>query len=88
MLFPTVQFALFFLAVLLVAWSLCRLNGVHKLFLLGASYLFYGFWDWGYVPLLAGISLVSGIAAGVATRPRPTEEVLADVELPAPRATS
>jgi rhamnopyranosyl-N-acetylglucosaminyl-diphospho-decaprenol beta-1,3/1,4-galactofuranosyltransferase len=33
-------------------------------------------------------SLVSGIAAGVATRPRPTEEVLADVELPAPRATS
>src|SRR5580698_1116422 len=63
MLFPTVQFALFFLAVLLVAWSLCRLNGVHKLFLLGASYLFYGFWDWGYVPLLAGISLVSGIAA-------------------------
>lgn len=63
MLFPTVEFALFFLAVLLVAWSLYRLNRVHKLFLLVASYLFYGFWDWSYVPLLAGISLVSGIAA-------------------------
>jgi rhamnopyranosyl-N-acetylglucosaminyl-diphospho-decaprenol beta-1,3/1,4-galactofuranosyltransferase len=32
-------------------------------------------------------SLVRGIAAGVRTRPRPTEEVLADVELPAPRAS-
>jgi rhamnopyranosyl-N-acetylglucosaminyl-diphospho-decaprenol beta-1,3/1,4-galactofuranosyltransferase len=33
-----------------------------------------------------GSSLVSGIAAGVRTRPRPTEEVLADVGLPAPPA--
>jgi rhamnopyranosyl-N-acetylglucosaminyl-diphospho-decaprenol beta-1,3/1,4-galactofuranosyltransferase len=32
-------------------------------------------------------SLVSGIAAGVATRPRPTEEVLADVGLPWPPAS-
>jgi GT2 family glycosyltransferase len=32
-------------------------------------------------------SLVSGIAAGVRTRPRPTEEVLADVGLPAPPAS-
>src|SRR5580698_10379223 len=63
MLFPTVEFALFFLAVLLVAWSLHRLNGAHKLFLLLASYLFYVFWDWSYVPLLFVISLVSGIAA-------------------------
>jgi GT2 family glycosyltransferase len=32
-------------------------------------------------------SLVSGIAAGVRTRPRPTEEVLADVGLPGPPAS-
>jgi rhamnopyranosyl-N-acetylglucosaminyl-diphospho-decaprenol beta-1,3/1,4-galactofuranosyltransferase len=31
--------------------------------------------------------LVKGIAAGVRTQPRPTEEVLADVGLPAPRAS-
>jgi len=33
-------------------------------------------------------ALVRGIAAGVRTRPRPTEEVLADVGLPGPRARS
>jgi len=63
MLFPTVEFALFFLAVLVVAWSLHRFNTAHKLFLLAASYIFYGFWDWSYVPLLFGISLFSGIIA-------------------------
>lgn len=63
MLFPTVEFALFFLAVLLIAWSLHRFNTVHKLFLLAASYIFYGFWDWHYVPLLFLISLFSGIVA-------------------------
>jgi D-alanyl-lipoteichoic acid acyltransferase DltB (MBOAT superfamily) len=63
MLFPTVEFALFFLLVLFVAWSLHRFNTLHKLFLLGASYLFYGFWDWHYVPLLFGISLFSGLIA-------------------------
>jgi D-alanyl-lipoteichoic acid acyltransferase DltB (MBOAT superfamily) len=63
MLFPTVEFALFFLAVLLVAWSLHRWNGAHKWFLLAASYVFYGFWNWSYVPLLFGISLVSGLLA-------------------------
>lgn len=63
MLFPTVEFALFFLAVLIAAWGLYRFNTTHKAFLLLASYVFYGFWDWHYVPLLFGISLVSGIAA-------------------------
>ena len=63
MLFPTVEFAVFFLAVLLMAWSLYRWNEIHKGFLLAASYVFYGFWDWSYVPLLFGISLVSGVAA-------------------------
>ena len=63
MLFPTVEFALFFLAVLLTAWSLHRWNGLHKSFLLAASYVFYGFWNWSYVPLLFGISLTSGLLA-------------------------
>jgi hypothetical protein len=44
MLFPTVEFGLFFASVLLIAWSL------HKLFLLLASYLFYGFWNWPRAP--------------------------------------
>ena len=37
MLFPTVEYALFFLVVLAIAWSLYRFQTVHKLFLLLAS---------------------------------------------------
>src|ERR1035441_1521703 len=63
MLFPTVEFGLFFISVLLIAWSLHRFNGLHKFFLLLASYLFYGFWNWSYVPLLFFISVFSGLIA-------------------------
>jgi alginate O-acetyltransferase complex protein AlgI len=63
MLFPTVEYAIFFLAVLAIAWSLCRFPETHKTFLLLASYVFYGFWNWSYIPLLFGISLFSGSVA-------------------------
>ena len=63
MLFPTVEYALFFLAVLVIAWSLYRFPEAHKGFLLVASYVFYGFWNWTYIPLLFGISLFSGLVA-------------------------
>jgi D-alanyl-lipoteichoic acid acyltransferase DltB (MBOAT superfamily) len=63
MLFPTVEYALFFLAVLCIAWSLYRHPRTHKAFLLVASYVFYGFWNWSYLPLLFGISLFSGLVA-------------------------
>src|ERR1700740_2609793 len=63
MLFPTVEYALFFLAVLAIAWSLYRLPQAHKAFLLLASYAFYGFWNWAYLPLLIGISLFAGVVA-------------------------
>ena len=63
MLFPTVEFALFFLLVLGVAWALVRWPAWHKAFLLVASYVFYGFWNWAYVPLLLGISLFAALIA-------------------------
>ncbi len=63
MLFPTVEYALFFLAVLIVAWSLYRFPETHKAFLLLASYIFYGFWNWTYIPLLFGVSVFSGLVA-------------------------
>jgi alginate O-acetyltransferase complex protein AlgI len=63
MLFPTVEYGLFFLAVLVIAWSLYRLPRAHKTFLLLASYLFYAFWNWAYLPLLIGISLFAALAA-------------------------
>lgn len=63
MLFPTVDFGIFFLIVLIIAWLLSSQLMLHKLFLLIASYVFYGFWDWHYVPLLFGVSIFAGIVA-------------------------
>jgi alginate O-acetyltransferase complex protein AlgI len=68
MLFPTVEYALFFIAVLSIAWSLYRLPGVHKGFLLLASYAFYGFWNWTFLPLLIGISVFTAVAARLIQR--------------------
>jgi D-alanyl-lipoteichoic acid acyltransferase DltB (MBOAT superfamily) len=63
MLFPTVEFALFFIIALAISWELHQSLKWHKGFLLAASYLFYGFWDWRYVPLLFLISLIAGWVA-------------------------
>jgi D-alanyl-lipoteichoic acid acyltransferase DltB (MBOAT superfamily) len=63
MLFPTVEYAVFFLIVLAIAWLLRRCLVAHKIFLLLASYVFYGFWSWRYVPLLFCVSLFSGLIA-------------------------
>jgi alginate O-acetyltransferase complex protein AlgI len=59
MLFPTADYALFFLAAFAVAWALRAHLRAHKLFLLFASYAFYAHWDWRFLPLLIGISLLA-----------------------------
>jgi alginate O-acetyltransferase complex protein AlgI len=59
MLFPTVQFALFFLVVFTVSWLLMRRPVPWKLFMLAASYVFYAGWGWRYAALLAGSTLVN-----------------------------
>ena len=63
MLFPTVEYALFFLIVLACSWALAPRLTAHKLFLLIASYLFYGFWSWQFVPLLIAVSLFAFLIA-------------------------
>jgi alginate O-acetyltransferase complex protein AlgI len=40
-LFPTVQFAIFFTVVLALSWALMPHPGVWKWFIVGASYVFY-----------------------------------------------
>ncbi len=52
MLFPTMIFGIFFLIVFLTAWSLERENARRKFFLVLASWVFYGWWDWRFVGLL------------------------------------
>ncbi len=69
MLFPTVDYGLFFLVVFTGAWALRRFHSAHKLLLLLASYFFYGYWDWRFVPLLAGISFIGWLSAALMPSP-------------------
>jgi len=59
MLFPTLDFAFFFLIVFAVSWELRHRPETRKVFLLGASYFFYGYWDWRFTMLLAASSLIN-----------------------------
>jgi len=62
-LFPTVTFAVFFLIVLPVSWALMRSQPVWRVFILIASYVFYGWWDWRFVFLLAASTVVNHVLA-------------------------
>lgn len=57
MLFPTIQFALFFVVVLTANWLLLPHRRQWKWFMLAASYFFYGAWDWRFVFLIVGSTL-------------------------------
>ena len=59
MLFPTITFAIFFLVVYVLNWLLMPRLRLWKWFIIGASYVFYGWWDWRLVFLLVGATLVN-----------------------------
>ena len=56
LLFPTPEYAAFFVIAFVVAWALASRPVGHKAFLLLASWAFYAWWDWRFVPLLAAVS--------------------------------
>ena len=68
MLFPTVEFAVFFAVVFVVSWLLRPRPTAWKLFSLAASYFFYGWWDWGLLWLLALLTVANQVFAGGAHR--------------------
>jgi D-alanyl-lipoteichoic acid acyltransferase DltB (MBOAT superfamily) len=53
MLFPTIRFALFLAAVLPLSWLLMPNRLRWRVFMVAASWFFYGSWDWRFVGLLA-----------------------------------
>jgi alginate O-acetyltransferase complex protein AlgI len=59
MLFPTLDFLLFFLVVAGAAWLLQDRFEARKLFLVAASYFFYAQWNWRFCFLLFGSSVLS-----------------------------
>lgn len=62
MLFPTATFAFFFFAVFVASWALRERMAWRKLLLLAASYVFYGWWDWRFMALLAGSTAFNYLA--------------------------
>ncbi len=63
MLFPTFTFAVFFLIVMPLSWLTMPKPHRWRLFIIAASYVFYGWWDPRYVFLLAASTLVNQAAA-------------------------
>ena len=63
MLFPTATFAIFFMIVLPVSWALQRHRRAWMGWILLASYVFYGWWDWRFVFLLMASTVVNHVLA-------------------------
>ncbi|MDA0183388.1 MBOAT family protein [Solirubrobacter phytolaccae] len=68
MLFPTVQFALFFPVVLVLSWALMKRQALWKPFIIVASYVFYGYADWRFCVLLGAITVGNQAAAVLIAR--------------------
>jgi alginate O-acetyltransferase complex protein AlgI len=63
MLFPTIDFAIFFAVVFTVSWLLNPYPQPWKLAMIAASYLFYSWWDWRFVFLLGAVTVVAHVGA-------------------------
>ena len=73
MIFPTLNFLLFYMVVWPAAWALVLAgrHSLHKLAIIAASYFFYAFWSWKLMFLLLASVLLNwgtgrliGLAAG------------------------
>ena len=59
MLFPTIDFGLFFALSLALVWSLNSQNNLKKVVLLGLSLAFYASWNWRFLLLLLASGVIS-----------------------------
>lgn len=60
MVFNSLPFSIFFLVFFLLYWTLFQRNlKAQNLLLLAGSYFFYAWWDWRFLALLAGASLLN-----------------------------
>lgn len=68
MLFPTVTFAVFFVGVFVAFWLTRDGTAAWKWVLLAAGWVFYAWWDWRFVFLLAGSITLNHLLATAITR--------------------
>jgi D-alanyl-lipoteichoic acid acyltransferase DltB (MBOAT superfamily) len=71
--FPTIDFAIFFGIVFVLNWLLAPFPRRWKLFIIIASYVFYGWWDWRFVLLLMA-STVATTLGGIFVHRAATEK--------------
>ena len=64
MLFNSIEFAIFLPIVFILYWAFKKNVKTQNLFLLAASYFFYGWWDWRYLSLVLFCS-ITNYAAGL-----------------------
>jgi alginate O-acetyltransferase complex protein AlgI len=78
-LFPTVQFAIFFCVVLTASWALMPHPRAWKPFVLTASYVFYAAANWRFCALLAALTVANQVAARLIARAdeRRSKQILA-----------
>ena len=62
MLFNSIEFAIFLPIVFLLYWAFKKNVKTQNLFLLAASYFFYGWWDWRYLSLILFCSITNYVA--------------------------
>jgi alginate O-acetyltransferase complex protein AlgI len=67
MLFGSIQFLLFFIAVMAITWRSAN-NTLRKVILLVASYGFYAYWDWRFLSLVAFVTLCAWLSSVVMPR--------------------
>ena len=65
MLFPTIDFAIFFAVAFTANWLLNPYPRAWKLAMIAASYVFYSWWDWRFVFLLAAVTVTAHLGATV-----------------------
>lgn len=68
MLFPTIDFAIFFAVAFTVNWLLNPYSGPWKLAMIGLSYYFYAWWDWHFVFLLGASTAIAQVGATAINR--------------------
>ena len=70
MIFPTIQFAVFFVVVFTASWLLMPRPALWKPFILATSYVFYGYTDKRFVLLLFGSTVFNQVMAEALHRAR------------------
>jgi alginate O-acetyltransferase complex protein AlgI len=68
MLFPTIDFAIFFAVAFTANWLLNPFPRTWKLAMVALSYVFYSWWDWRFVFLLAAVTITAQVGATAVQR--------------------